>query len=484
MNQRLKQKTVFWGFANYASLLATLVTTAVLSRLLTPSEFGVVSVTTAFTAFFAVLTDLGYGTAIIHHQHLDREDLNSIFSLSVYFSIFLAVAFALLGIPISLFYENPVYRKICLFLASGVLLSSLNTVPSALIMKEKRFWNSGLRMIVACVVAGAIAIWMAVHGFSYYAIIFQNLLFSLITFVWNFSTSGLRFRFRPKLASFNKVRSFSSYQFLFSFLRYLAGNADALLIGKVMGSDALAYYDKGHKLMMYPVQNLTNYVVNPILVPVLSEHQEDRTYIYQAYQKVVSVLSYMGVLISVVFFWASRECVLLFFGGQWEAAVPVFHLLSLSVWPQLVASSASAIYQSTGDTRRMFRSGLVYFITMIVLILASIFSGSLMTVAVCVVLGQYVRFAVDYYVLIHHTLSASCRAFFRSFWFEALYTAVMICVILLVKLPISSLMLSLLVKGCIALIVFIALGLPTDKLAQFLGMLFSRRGRQTRRTAQ
>ena len=60
----------------------------------------------------------------------------------------------------------------------------------------------------------------------------------------------------------------------------------------------------------------------------------------------------------------------------------------------------------------------------------------------------------------------------------------MICVILLVKLPISSLMLSLLVKGCIALIVFIALGLPTGKLAQFLGMLFSRRGRQTRRTAQ
>ena len=475
MTRNLKRSTALWGLAKYASLLATLVTTAVLSRILTPEEYGVVAVTAAFSALFAVLADVGYGTAIIQNRRLSAEDIDDIYSFSVLFSIMLGLAFALLGIPISHFYENAVYRRICALLGLSVVFTSMNTVPNALIMRDKRFLNSGLRMIAACVVAGGIAIVMALKGLSYYAIIGQNLLFSVITFFWNRLTVRLRFHLKMRAESLKKVGSFSAYQFLYSMMRYFAGNMDTLLIGKTMGSVPLAYYDKGHKLMMYPVQNLTNYVVNPILVPILSEHQADRAYLYQAYARVVRVLSCLGILCSVFFFWGAEEAMILFFGGQWGEAVPVFRLLSLSIWPQMVASSASAIYQSIGDTRRMFVSGLVYFGLTIALIVAGVCTGSLETLVWLVVAAQYGRFAIDYYVLIGRTLNMSYRCFIGQFWFECLYAGVMAAVIALVPVTFTSRLLRLFVKGCAALAVFLVMAVVTGKYAQIRETLFSKK---------
>lgn len=475
MNQHLKWKTLFWGAAKYSNLVISLVTTAVLSRLLTPSEYGIVSVTVAFTALFTVLTDLGYGTAVVQNRELTDEDINGIFSFSVYFSFLMAVLFALLGGPLSAFYGNPVYYKVCAVLSLQVLFTSLNTVPHAQIMRQKRFWNSGLRMLAAGVLSCLIPILMAKSGLSYYAIIFQTLIPPLVAFVWNVSTAGLRFRFRFRVESLRKVFSFTSYQFLYNLLRYFANNTDSLLIGKLMGSNLLAHYEKAHKLMTYPVQNITSYGLNPLLVPLLSEHQKDRQYIYRAYKKVLSPLSCIGVLVAAVLFWGSREAVLLFFGGQWTHAVPVFRLLSLAIWPQLLVTSASAIYQSVGDTRRMFGRAAVYFSTTIVLIVLGAATQNLQMVAVCVTLGQYLRFVIDYHGLIGKTLNASYVDFLKSFWFEGLYAAVMACLIALIPIEISSMLLSLFVKGCIALAVFLILGLPTGRVKQLLGLLTSRR---------
>ena len=54
MQKSLKHETVFYGISKYANVFVTLLTTSILSRILNPSEFGVVSVVTVFTAFFTI----------------------------------------------------------------------------------------------------------------------------------------------------------------------------------------------------------------------------------------------------------------------------------------------------------------------------------------------------------------------------------------------------------------------------------------------
>ena len=120
MKKSLKYNTLFYGLSKYTTVFVTLLTTAVLSRILSPTEFGIVSVITVFTAFFSILADLGLGTAIIQNKTLSDNEIDDIFSFSVFVALFLGIAFGMLGMPISWFYENALYKKICLLLSISV----------------------------------------------------------------------------------------------------------------------------------------------------------------------------------------------------------------------------------------------------------------------------------------------------------------------------------------------------------------------------
>lgn len=450
MKKTLKYKTLFYGISKYATVFVTLLTTAILSRILEPSEFGVVSVITVFTAFFSILADLGLGTAVIQNKTLTDEEVNDIFNFSVYIALVLGIVFAILGIPIAWFYENEVYKNICLILGVAVFFNAINIIPNALLMKRKQFALVGKRLILVATITGVITIVLALKGFSYYSLVFQSVFQSIFIFAWNYLSTKVHFRLFFKMASVRKVRQFSFYQFSYNFINYFARNLDNLLIGKVMGNESLGYYDKGYKLMMYPVQNLT-YVINPIIHPILSDYQNDKKYIYISYLKIVRVLSLLGVFITAVCFWGSEEIILLFFGRQWSKSIMLFRMLSLSVWPQLVSTSAGSIYQSTGNTKLMFKSGIIHFTMTILMIILGIRTGNLVTLAIFVSASLYIRFFVDYYFLISRNFKFSYKEFLNTFKYEAVIITVLIIMSFILD-PITkfkSLIINLCLKGMI-----------------------------------
>ena len=473
--KKLKGETVLYGVSKYATVAVTLLTSAILSRLLSPKEFGVVTVVTVFTAFFTVLSDMGLGTAVIQNKEITENETNDIFSFSVYCALLLAVLFLLLGFPIASFYNESVYHQICAILSLSVLFNAMNIIPNAVLMKEKRFGLVGLRLIVTALLSGGFAIYLALSGASYFALVWQSVFQAVIIFLWNILNSGLRFRLRVDMDSVKKIRQFSLFQFLYNLINYFARNLDNLLIGKVMGKENLAYYDKGYKLMMYPVQNLT-YVMNPIIHPILSDYQNEKDQIYNSYMKIVKVLSLLGVIITAVCFWSSREIVLLFFGRQWELSVPVFRLLSVSVWPQMVSSSAGSIYQSTGNTRLMFKSGLIHFGIAILFIVVGVILGDLQIIAALVSISLYLRFLVDYYFLIVKNFRYPYRKFFGAFAADAQIAVVLAAVIALMSwLHVDSLLLSLVVKCLLLGAAFIGMMLATGQFREVLAFLKSKK---------
>lgn len=464
MQKSVKQNTVFYGVSKYANVFVTLLTSSILARILSPSEFGIVSVVTVFTAFFSILSDMGLGTAVIQNKSLTDEEIGDIFSFSVYVAFALGIVFLLLGMPVSWFYGNTVYVRICALLSISVFFNAVNIIPNAVLMKTKQFGLVGKRLIVVSVATGAIAITMALSGFSFYAIVFQSVFQALLIFLWNYWNTRLKFRLHFNRDSIRKVQQYSTYQFSYSLINYFARNLDNLLIGKVLGSVSLAYYDKGYRLMMYPIQNLT-YVINPILHPILSDYQNNKSYIYNAYMKVVRILSLLGVFISFYCFWASEEIILFFFGDQWLASIPVFKLLSLSVWPQLVSTSAGAIYQSTGNTKLMFKSGTIHFSTTIALIVLGVLLGELEIVALLVTISLFLRFFIDYYFLIVKGFAYSFCDFLMEFRADIPIMGAMICAIAVGQsISIHGILLNLLVKALILGTVYLGAVLLTGQL--------------------
>lgn len=278
---------VVWSaIEKYSGLLVQLLITAVLARLLTPTDFGVIAIATVITTFFNMFTDMGIGAAIVQNQTLTREDLRSLFSFSVYAGVILAVLFFFSSYLISSFYDNALLLPICQLLSLNLLFAAWNMVPNALIRKAKRFKFIAVRSFALLVVCGILSVSVALVGGGVYSLLITPILSSLAIFLVNYRQYPIKFSLSVRKKSLAKVFSFSIFQFLFSFVNYFSRNLDKLILGKYYSMSDLGYYEKSYRLMLLPMNYVTN-VVTPVMHPILTTLQDDYAQLADKYNKIL-----------------------------------------------------------------------------------------------------------------------------------------------------------------------------------------------------
>lgn len=425
-NISLKRAALLNAASRYASVFLNLIFTMILARILTPKEYGVVAVTVVFTNLFNIFADMGISAGIIQNKKLTIKDNDGIFLFTFILGIALGILFFFFSFWIASFYSNPVYIPLGAVLSFSLFFSTLNMVPNALLLKDKDFVLIAKRNIAIPFITSLITVILAFYGFSYYALVLQSLAFSFFNFLLNFLTTHRRYHLSLSIhSSFDGVRrifSFSLYQFLFNLINYFSRNLDNLLVGRFWGPASLGYYDKAYKLMVYPNLMLTH-VITPVLQPILSDYQDNKNFIYEKYIKIVKFLSLLGVFIVSYCYIASHEIILILFGAQWEQAIPYFAWLSLSVWAQMILGTTGSIFQSAGDTKRLFLCGCLTTCLTVSAIISGIMSGELIDVARNVSLSYMAQFVFVMFLLIHVTLEQSYARFLKIFVPEAIIAA-------------------------------------------------------------
>ena len=401
-------------FAKYSVVFINLVVNAVLARLISPEEFGIVAITSVFVNLFTIFSDIGVGAAIIQNENLSEEDISSIFFYSICFGLALGTIFFVSSFAVAYFYGNMLYIVLFGILAIALFCGTINTVPNALIMKKKRFASVSIRTVISGLISGGVSILVAIEGYGVYALVLLSVINNVVIFGWNYISEPVIIRKGVNRKSLDKIKSYSLYLFGFNFLNYFARNLDNLLIGKILGNALLGYYDKAYKLMLYPVQNLT-YVINPVIHPFLAVHQNNKSFVYNKYMQILKILSWIGIFVTVFCFYFSKTIVYIVYGKGWEYSIPIFRCLSISLWFQLTTSSTGAIYQSINKTKEMMHSGILYIPIQLILLFVGLLKGDLVFIATMVSAGFIVKFFVDYYILLKKGFHISYVKFLGNF---------------------------------------------------------------------
>lgn len=403
----------YTAISKYSNVFISILITAILARLLTPQEFGLIAIVMVFISFFQLLSDFGIGPAIIQNKALTKSDVQSIFTFSILISIILAYLFYLVAPLISSFYKEPQLENITKLLSLAVLFFSFNVVPRAINLKKFRFKQVGIIAVIVQIITGALAILFAFMGYSYYALVLKAILDGFFIFLGNYLLSPLRLE-RVRKSSISKILKFASYQFLFNFINYFSRNADNLIIGKYFSTASLGFYDKSYKLMMMPVQNLTH-VITPVLQPILSDFQDNKDMIFRSYLKIVKILAIIGFPLSIFLYYSASEIVQILFGSQWEESIPIFKILALTVGIQIILSSSGSIFQAANRTDLLFLSGLMSAVLMIGGVAYGVFVGeNLRSVGYGLMAAFVINFFQSFYFLIKLTLNHSLTFFFKS----------------------------------------------------------------------
>ena len=357
----------YTALAKYSGIIISLVVAGILARLLSPDDFGVVAIATVIIAFFNLFTDMGISPAIVQHKSLTKEELSDIFSFTVWTGIGISILFFAASWLIAGYYGSGILRTLCQLLSVNLFFASANIVPGALFYRNKEFKFIAVRSFIIQIAGGAGAITAALCGAG-----------------------------------------------LFNVINYFSRNLDKLLIGKYMSLSALGYYEKSYRLMMLPLQNITQ-VITPVMHPIFSDFQNDKEKLATSYERIVRFLSFIGLPLSVLLFFTAEEVTLIIFGDQWLPSVPVFRILSLSVGIQIILSSSGSIFQAAGDTRSLFVCGLFSSILNVTGMLAGIFYfGTLTAVATCIVITFTINFVQCYWMMYRVTFQRNAWIFIRQ----------------------------------------------------------------------
>ena len=411
----MESGVLFTAIAKYAGIVITLIVTAVLARLLDPELFGIVNIATVFIAFFSVFSDLGIGPAVIQRRDLTDEDLRGLFTISIWLAIALTAAFIVAIFPIYHFYGGSTRLRDILFILSvNLFFNTLNMVPNALLMKDKRFKFAAIRSLAVQTGCGAIAITAALLGAGLYSLTINPVLSSVAIFFINYSQYRIHPAAKPQMETIRKIFNFSFFQFAFQVVNYFSRNLDKLMMGRYMDMTSLGYYDKSYRLMMMPLQNIT-YVITPVMHPILAQIQTEKERISSAYLRIVKLLAFIGFPLMAAMFFMADDLIYFFFGPQWGPSIPCFKILALTVAPQMILSSSGAIFQASNDTRSMFICG----VFSSVLSIAGICIGTFVfktpeAVATSLCITGLASFLQCYIRLFRHTLKTGWKNFWKT----------------------------------------------------------------------
>lgn len=470
VKKELFSGVLFTAIGKYSYVVISILITAVLARILTPSDFGIVAIATVLINFFSMLSDMGIGPAIIQNKELNKEDLSSIYNLTLYMGVGLSAIFFLLAPVFAHYYDNKQLVIVIQLFSISIFFHCADIVPHNLIVKAKRFSFLAYSNVIIQIVSGVASIIAAYYGLGIYSLLIQPILSSVLLYLVDLSQYRIIPTFVIHYNSIKKIFSYSLYQFLFSFINYFSRNLDKLVVGRVFGVNELGYYEKSYRLMMLPVGNLSH-VITPAIQPIFSEFQNNKNLLFQRSKRLFQLFAMMGFPISVLLYFCSKEIILIAFGEQWVGAVSVFKILSLSVGFQMIYSPQGAFFQSANAVKEMFHCGIVTaLLNVFAVIVGCIWVKDILVLSWMIVAVYTLAFVITYYVMINRVFASSFLSFLKVLIGPILLSCLIVIPLYLTNsfLVDAHILLSLAIK-CIATMVVVGLyELKTKQISKLI----------------
>jgi O-antigen/teichoic acid export membrane protein len=350
---------VKWNFGSQAlQQAAQLVVIAVLARLLSPADFGLVGMATVVIGFLNLFKDLGTSAAVIQDTQITDELLSTVFWANGALGVLGTAALALAAPWVALYYHEPRVTAVLRTLALGFVVSALTILQQALFERKLAFRVLATVEVAAVMCGALVGIGSALAGAGVWSLVAQSLTTVVVVSVILWNVSDWRPGFVFHWSEIRRITSYSLHLSGFNVLNYFCRNADYLLIGRFLGATSLGIYTLAYRIMLYPLQTITT-VIGRVMFPVYSRMQDDDARFRSAYLRSIGLIALVTFPMMIGLWAVAGPFVQATFGAKWAPAILLIKILAPVGMAQSIGATVGAIYQAKGRTDVLFRWGLV-----------------------------------------------------------------------------------------------------------------------------
>lgn len=339
--------------AQVIQFLGTIVT----ARLLVPEDYGKAAIIFPLTAFAAIFSSLGLGSAVIHARRVTEKLLSTVFWVNAVTGVLITGLVAALSVPLAHLFGVPLLAPLLLVSSLNFTLS-LSVVQTSLLERTLRFKQIAVLETVCSMVSIGTVVITALAGAGPFALVFGPLSYTILRTVLSWCVVRWFPRARPDRASVRELWAFTRGITGFNILIFWSRNADNLLLAGVASQAELGNYSRAYNLMKLPVAQI-QVVMNRVLFPALSRLRDDRPRLGRAWLRALSVSGAAVAPLSIGMAVAAPAMVEVLFGRRWLGMVTVLELLAVSALPQTLTDTVGGLLRATGATHALFRLGLV-----------------------------------------------------------------------------------------------------------------------------
>ncbi len=381
LTEDLKGRSLRGGAVTFASQFLKLglltAATAMLARMLSPEDYGLLAMVWAVNGFIDVFRELGLSTATIQKAEINHEQVSMLFWLNVMIGALIMGATALLAPMISAFYGNPAgLTEVVRWLSIGFLIGGLNAQHRALLNRQMRFTALAGIDVVATFISVAVAIWFAADGAGCWALVYGQLTLGIVMIVGVWSMSGWRPGRPVRTAGIRAMICFGGNTTGSNLVNYFSRNMDTVVIGRFRHAAELGLYDKAYGLLLLPIQQITMPLTR-VAIPALSRLQNDPMRYRGYYRKALLLVCTIGMPLVAFLFVAADSIIPLLLGPKWTGAVRIFRVLAPAAFFGTFNVATIWVYTSLGRTDRQFRWGIVTSALTVVAFLVGVHWGAI-----------------------------------------------------------------------------------------------------------
>jgi len=344
--------------ASGLNLAVQVLSTVILARLLTPADFGLVTMVTMFSLLVVSFGENGFTEAVIQCKEIDRYTASNLFWLNLGAGLVFAVAFAVSGSLLARVYRNPLVGNVAVAVSVQIFIAAAAVIHLALLKRAMRFTAVSANDVVARAAQTVVALLLALEGWRYWALVAGIVAYyiSLTIGAWWLCrwTPSLPRR-TGRTAPF--IRFAARVYVRFGF-RYFTQNVDNLLVGWRFNAVALGFYKKAYDLFALSASQLTAPLHN-VALAALSRVNQDPARFRRYLTNSLGLIAFVGMAVGADLTLVGKDVVRLVLGPQWSESGRIFELFGPGIGVMLLCSTVGWIHLSIGEPGRWLRWALV-----------------------------------------------------------------------------------------------------------------------------
>jgi PST family polysaccharide transporter len=338
----------------------TFLSTLVLARLLTPSEFGVVAAVLVYLSILEVVSNVGFKATVVFEQEEGITDrLNTAFTANLLFmGALVAVGLAAAPLAAGFFGLGGHVGLFRLGVLNG-LITAAGNIHDSLLLRSLDLRRRLVPQVLGPLTRGLVSIILVLAGLKASALVIGFLAGSVVSTcaLW------LLVPFRPRLtldrATVRSMVPYGTGAMLLEVVAALSQRIDVAVIGRVLGDRALGLYVVAYRLPELLISSVA-WNVSTVAFPALSRKRaEDAEGFMPATLQIVRYQTLYAWPTGAAMAILSLPLVLVLFGDAWRDAAGVVPPVALGLAIVATAGPIGDALKAMGFQRRMVALAMV-----------------------------------------------------------------------------------------------------------------------------